>query len=159
MKKVIYEVPFTNEVLKKVEETIKDTLELYLKRNPEVNITPTEKARLIGQAKDQLTVFIQDLSKGSEKWTMSHKRVPVLVFAKEERKANDLMSALTTRKSEYFIYDRHTWILSNTKVDGAISRLEFNKAIRNEIYEGASTAAFYAIESYSHCKQVLRDDF
>lgn len=159
MKKVIYEVPFTNDVLKRIEEAIDETLDLYLKRNSEVRITSTERSRLVGQAKDQLTVFIQDFSKSSDKWTMSHKKVPVLVLAKEERKANDLMSALTTRKTEYFKFDKHSWTLLESKEPGALSRTEFNKEIRNQIYEASRTSAFYAIESYSHCKQVLRDEF
>lgn len=158
MKKEIYAVPFTKKRLVEIEDIINETIDLYLNKNPDTKLSKSERAHLVGQAKDQLTVHIQELSNSSDRWTMSHQTIPVTVLANKEKQKKDLMSSLEPRKVEYFTPDKSGWTVSNSKSSGSLSKKLFERHILSQINESAATAAFYAIESHVACGRVYSND-
>lgn len=158
MKKEIYEVSFTKKRLNDIEEIIKTTFDSYIQKNPEVQLTKAQLDHLMCQAKDQLTVYIQEMSNSSDRWTMSHKKIPITVLSDKPKKKKDLMSALTPPKPDYFINVKGEWKIADEKAEGALTKTGFDRYILSQINEGAATAAFYAIESYVSCKRVYKDD-
>lgn len=153
MKKVTYEVSFTLRQLKKIEERINSTIDAYLIKNPESIVSEKEKEHLVGQAKDQLTVFIQSLSGTNEKWSMAHKKIPIVVQAPKSKHKKDLMSALGPQIEDKFYKQKGSWYLYDGETTEGFTYQNFVKELYNEIYEGASTAAFYAIDSFVAVKE------
>lgn len=158
MKKEIYEVSFTKRRLETIEEIINKTFESYMTKNPEVILTKAQCDHLMGQAKDQLTVYIQEMSNSSDRWTMSHKKIPITVLSEKPKKKKDLMSSFTPDVPEYFTNVKGDWVVSNEKTENSYTKTGFDKYILSQINEGAATAAFYAIESYVACNRVYKDD-
>lgn len=153
-----YKVSFTVKKLRKIDDRINAIFDKYLEKNPDEEISEMERARLLGLVKDQLTTYVQSLSH-EDKWTMEHKRVPVTVLSDEKTKENDLISVLDENEPEYFYRDEFTWLVSNIKGPGAMSKAMFDKAVTEDIYISAETAAFYAIDSYISSRNGLGFEF
>lgn len=154
MKKIVYQIPFTVRQLKIIDKNIEETLESYLKKNPDEFVSANEIEHLKGMAKDQLTVYIQSLANSSERWSMSHKKLGVLIKSSSKLMKKDLISMLDNPKEDYFSNKDGSWVLSNKSDKSAMSFSDFSKEIYKDLYESASTAAFYAIESFVNCRKL-----
>lgn len=150
MKKSIYELPFTARQIKVIENEINNTFTNYLKNNQHERVTKKELERLKSKAKDQLTVYIKSLSSANDKWSMSHKTIPILVKSKDGRNQVDLMSMMDPKEEDtLFYFNKIEWFdYPNGEATDGMTYNNFKKRVYQDIYEGASTAAFYAIESF-----------
>lgn len=153
-----YQVSFTIKKIRKIDERIESTFDKYLERNPEESLSEVERERLTGLIKDQLTTYVQSLSH-EDKWTMEHKRIPITVYSNEKQKVKGLMSATEENAPEYFYRDDFSWLVKNEKTPGAMSKAMFEKAVSEDVYISAETAAFYSIDSYISTRNGLGLEF
>lgn len=153
MKKVTYEISFTARQLKVIDKQINETFDSYIEKNHKSPLTTAERDHLMGQTKDQLAVYIQEISGNSEKWGMSHKRIPVTVSASKSKAPKDLMSIVNKKDEDRFFYNKGLWFVQDSSNGDGMTYQEFVKAIYSEIYQGASTAAFYSIDSFISCRE------
>lgn len=148
MKKVTYGIPFQDVNRKRIESIIRATFRSYLGKNKECSLSRKDRERLMGQSKDQLTMYIKDMAGTAEVWSMSHNEIPFSVMTEIEVKRKSLLSVLDGEEVKNTFYQvKNTWYLGEDKDYEVISSDEFIKRVYSEIYDGAETAALYAIDS------------
>lgn len=153
-------IPFTKRQIKAIEDRINTTLNIYLKKNPDVIITDDERSTLIRKAKDQLTVYIQEKTENSQHWTLNHKQISLLVTTDSKVKHDDLMSIQDDPQEFLFKKDKDSIVMIDKELvekseqKQYMTKSELTKAFYKDLYESASTAAFYSIESLENYKKV-----
>lgn len=151
MKKVIFNIPFTQKRLQLIELEMKKEMNSFLERNKDVNLTEKEFNFLLGKAKDQLIVHIKEMSKLNEPWNMSFSSIPYTIYSNKSD-SWECGALIDDSPTPRFYLDKNNWHVT-TDTKGTISFDGFIKKIYHDnIYPSSRTAAFYAIESYVDCR-------
>lgn len=148
MKKVTYGVPFEDANRRKIENVIRATFRAYMQKNERGSLSRKDREHLMGQSKDQLTMYIQDLARSNEAWSMAHNEIPFVVMSENGVRRKSLLSVMGEDVEENTFYRvKNFWYLGRDDNFEMLNSEEFANEIYREIYEGAETAALYAIDS------------
>lgn len=145
-----YNIPFGSRQLTTIEKRIRATLEDYLNKNDNIEISEKDFEFLIGKSKDQLSGYIKSLCATNEPWGLSHTTIPITVHSKNPRQQQDLLS-LDNGPVERFIKQKNNWVISDDPKKGMLYE-SFQREVFKDIYSGAEVAAFYAIDSFLDAK-------
>lgn len=152
MGKIIYNIPFTKRQTEKINQSIVDTINNYIKRN---NIEEDNNTieMLQNKAKDQLIVYVSDMSHLNERWGLEHKILPVTIYTKLIEEDISILDKEIKNRNNYFYKKAGKWYMVDEEKDGYLTRQDFIKTIYSIVYDGAEVAAFYAIDSYRNVKE------
>lgn len=144
------DISFTPNNINVIEKRAKAVFEDYLDKNYTLYLSVKDEDYLIGKVKDQLTIYIKELSDTNDPWSMSNGSVFVTVLAKKPIHENNLLDNKVGSERKYY-KKKNKWYLEDENNKGRV-RKTFEREVMNDIYSSAEVAAFYAIDSFFNAK-------
>lgn len=153
-KRSYFEYPFTDKNKEKIQDIINNEFDKYLNHTANY-LSKEDREHLRRLAVDQLSEFMSELSDEKVRWSLESNIITIKVQSHGPRiNRQTIESKPDSVKSNYrFIQKSNKWecFFDKSKSLG-IPYDEFRLEVYKHVYKAASTAAFYAIDSWFPAK-------